>query len=265
MTQNVALIGYGAIAQEVLRTLQDSAEPTISQILVRQARVTEIQAAVGPSVQVIGGLHELSQSVDYVLECAGHEAVSAFGPEILEQGCDFGVISVGALAEQSVLEGLLEAARNGNSRLSVQPGAIGGIDALAAAGNTLEKVSYSSRKPPMSWAGSPAEDILDLQSVTEETAVYSGSARDAAIGFPKNANVVATVALAGIGFDKTEVTLIADPDAKGNTHQITASGPLFDFSFQTRGSALPSNPKTSALTALSAVRAIKTRAPGLVI
>lgn len=237
----------------------------IRQILVREGRKNEVQNALGSPAQAISRLDDLSPSIDFVLECAGHEAVSQFGSELLSQGCDLGVMSVGALADQAVFRALQSAAKVGNSRLSILPGAIGGIDALAAAGGALDNVSYSSRKPPLSWAGSPAETYHDLSAMSVETTVFSGNARQAAIDFPKNANVVATVALAGVGFEKTKVSLIADPNASGNTHQITARGPLFDFSYRTSGSALPSNPKTSALTALSAIRTLRMQAPGILV
>ena len=265
MPLNAALIGYGAIAQQVLRLTQ--ADPTIliRQILVRTTRVSEVQASVGPDIEVISEIEALSPSVDMVLECAGHDAVAGFGPEILEQGCDLGIVSVGILADEDLRTRLKTAAVNGHARLFILPGAIGGIDALAAAGPELQDVTYTSRKPPASWAGSPAEEDHDLAALSMETIVFSGNAREAAIRFPKNANVVATVALAGIGFERTKVTLIADPAATGNTHLITAGGPLFDLHYQTQGSALAANPKTSALTALSAVRALKHRTAGLVI
>ena len=265
MPRTVSLIGFGAIAQEVLKSLEDDETIRINQILVRDQRVDETQNTLGSNVEVISRIEDLAPETDFVLECAGHEAVRVFGPEVLLRGHDFGVISVGALASEETLGMLRNACSEGEARVSVLSGAIGGIDAIAAAGDALEYLSYTSRKPPLSWSGSPAEDTYDLSAITEETEVFSGNARDAAIGFPKNANVVATVALAGIGFEHTKVVLIADPNATGNTHQITARGPLFDFNYQTSGSALPANPKTSALTAFSAVRALRMQAPGLSI
>lgn len=59
--------------------------------------------------------------------------------------------------------------------------------------------------------------------------------------FPKNANVVATVALAGLGFDETKVRLFADSDTSRNTHRIQAQGPNVDFDFVTSAGPLPNN------------------------
>lgn len=265
MACNVALIGYGAIARKVIELLDGDAQVAVSQVLVRKERRDAVQSEAGPDITAISDPAEIAPGTDFVLECAGHEAVVRFAPAILRSGIDFGVISVGALAQQKVLDQLTEAARDGDARLTILPGAIGGIDALAAAGDALDKVVYSARKAPQSWKGSPAEDTHDLSQINAATVLYSGSARQAATDFPKNANVVATVALAGVGFERTTVSLIADPDATGNTHRIEASGGGYDLRFETSGAALPENPRTSALTALSVVRAIRARAPGLVI
>ena len=51
---------------------------------------------------------------------------------------------------------------------------------------------------------SPAELTNDLDKLTSEQVMFSGSAREAATQFPQNCNVGATIALAGIGFDKTQ-------------------------------------------------------------
>jgi aspartate dehydrogenase len=167
------------------------------------------------------------------------------------------VISVGALAEPALLESLKAAARDGNSRILLPAGAIGGIDAIAAmrAGG-LDAVRYRSRKPPAAWRGSAAENVADLDKMMGSTVLYRGTAGEAALLYPQNANVAAAVALAGLGFEKTEVELVADPQAPGNVHEIEVEGSAGRFAIQLQGKPSRTNPKTSALAALSVARAL---------
>ena len=115
---------------------------------------------------------------------------------------------------------------------------------------------YRSRKPPAAWRGSPAEKLVDLGALTRRTVLYRGTAGEAALLYPQNANVAAAVALAGLGFDATEVELVADPDAPGNVHEIEAEGAAGRFAIQLQGKPSRSNPKTSALAAMSVARAL---------
>jgi aspartate dehydrogenase len=109
---------------------------------------------------------------------------------------------------------------------------------------------------PAAWRGSPAEQVADLGSLTQRTVLYRGNAGEAALRFPQNANVAAALALAGLGFDATEVELVADPDAPGNVHEIEAEGAAGRFAIQLQGKPSRSNPKTSALAAMSVARAL---------
>jgi aspartate dehydrogenase len=142
----------------------------------------------------------------------------------------------------------------------VPSGALGAIDALAAASMLpLEEVIHRVIKPPSAWAGTPAEDMVQLNALTQAEIFLEGSARDAARQFPANANVAAITALAGVGLDRTWIQLSADPNATGNSHQLHAKGAFGTLDMIIENRALATNPKSSELTALTLVRMIENR------
>jgi aspartate dehydrogenase len=129
----------------------------------------------------------------------------------------------------------------------------------------LTSVRYRSRKPPLAWRGSVAERVADLGTLTKPTLLYKGTAGEAALLYPQNANVAAAVALAGLGFEATQVELVADPGAGGNIHEIEAEGAAGRFAIALQGKPSRSNPKTSALAALSVARALLNEQATIVI
>ncbi len=99
--------------------------------------------------------------------------------------------------------------------------------------------------------------MVDLDHVAEPTVFFTGTAREAATKFPANANVAATIALAGLGMDETMVELTVDPTINKNKHTIVAEGGFGQMTIELVGVPLPSNPKTSTLAALSVIRACR--------
>ncbi|MCY4395056.1 MAG: aspartate dehydrogenase [Rhodospirillaceae bacterium] len=261
---SIAIVGYGAIGRYTVGAMTGDAGCRIVAVIVRPARVAETQAALGPAIQVTDRIASLAESPGLIVEAAGHGALGEHGVPALRAGRRLLVVSVGALADWALLAELERAANEGGGTAEIAPGAIGGIDALAAARQGgLERVAYTSRKPPAAWKGTPGEALCDLDRLDAPFTLFEGPADEAARTYPKNANVAATVALAGAGFDKTEVRIVADPDAPGNVHEIEAIGAFGRMALRMEGKPLPDNPKTSSLTAFSVLRAIRNEAAAI--
>jgi aspartate dehydrogenase len=262
----IGLIGCGGMAQDVVAALRgaDAADGVrIVGALARPGRGDEARAKLC-GVDIVEALDDLiARKPALVAEVAGQAAVAEHADAVLRRGIDCLLISVGALADATLLARLKLAAREGNSRMLLPAGAVGGIDAMRFAG--LTSVRYRSRKPPLAWRGSPAERLVDLGKLAERTVLYKGTAGEAALLYPQNANVAAAVALAGLGFDATEVELVADPGASGNIHEIEAEGAAGRFAIQLQGKPSRMNPKTSALAAFSVARALLNEQATIVI
>ena len=257
---DVTMVGCGAIGHGVIAALGDDPDVRVTQVIVPAGEVAAVRAEF-PDLAVASSIDGLPAPVGLLLECAGHRAVVEQLLPALQRGIDCVLCSVGALAEPGLPGQLEAAARASGARVQLIAGAIGAIDAIAAARiGGLDSVVYTGRKPPHGWKGTPAEDAFDLDRMTAAGVLFEGSARDAARLFPKNANVAATVSLAGIGLDDTRVRLIADPAVSRNQHHVRVEGAFGEMEFHIAGRTLPSNPKTSALTVYSAVRALRNHA-----
>lgn len=253
------IIGYGTIARQALNALaRDLAQPLEAVVCLARAdgaaRAQDMLDSLGERLAsqrlVVGSLSELlSLRPDFVAEAAGHKALQDHGAPILAAGNDLLVTSAGALADDALRAGLDAAALQSGASYRICPGAVGGLDILAAARLAgLQDVLYTSRKPPKAWAGTPAERLVDLAGLKAAHVFYEGSAEAAARDYPQNANVAATIALLGAGFAATRVRLIADPAVSRNVHELSVRSSCADFDIRISGQPSPENPKTSLTT-----------------
>ncbi len=257
------MVGFGAIGRAVYQRVAGDARLHITHVVVRAERVAAVQLQLAPHTTAVDAV---PPGATLVLECAGHSALTAHVLPALARGVECAVLSVGALSQAGLPERLWRAAQLGRTQVHVLSGAVGGIDAIAAAQIAgLSSVRYTGRKPPQGWRGTPAEQVVDLETLAQPAIILEASARQAAALYPKNANVAATVSLAGLGLDATQVRLIADPTITENIHEIEASGAFGSIKIEMRGKPLPENPKTSMLTVLSALRFLHNRAASMTL
>lgn len=256
----VGLIGWGAIGQTITQTWPQAGlgQHRLAAVLLRPAQLAAARQAL-PAEVWVGTEAEafLAQPLHTVVEAAGQGAVRQLGQAVLGSGRHLMLLSVGALTDDALRQQLLATASAAGVRLLLPVGATAGLDGLMALRQAgLQRVVYTSTKPPAAWQGTPAEAAVDLATLTEATVVFAGNAREAAARFPKNANIAAAVALAGLGLDATEVRLVADPAALGNRGEIEAEGRGSRLHITVAGVASASNPKSSGITGLSVLSAL---------
>lgn len=246
----LGLIGYGAIAREIVSAFPGDAVRWVA--LLRKGSSPALPANVG----VVTRLDALIDArPTAVVEAAGQQAVAAYAPALVEAGIPTIIASVGALADPALAARLTAASRNSGARIVLPSGALGGLDYLRAIAALPDaRVRYTSRKPPAAWAAELAAAGLSVDSAA--ITLFEGTPTEAASRYPKNLNAAFAVALAA-GADKVTVRILADPMAAGNSHEIEAESSAGTASFHLVNAPSPDNPKTSALTALSLVSALR--------
>ncbi|MBN1540218.1 MAG: aspartate dehydrogenase [Candidatus Thermoplasmatota archaeon] len=213
-------------------------------------------------------LELLIDASDLVIEAASHTAVIDIVPKVVERGKDVMILSVGALVDDDLWNRIRDLARENCSRVYIPSGAVSGIDGIISASMAdVDCVTLTVRKPPKGLSLPPELHHLseDLRDPKEPIVLFEGNARDAVRLFPKNVNVAATVSLAGIGFDRTKVKIIADPNVQRNVQRIDMRGRFGEMQVQMENHPSTSNPRTSYMAPLSAISVIRKIVSGISI
>jgi aspartate dehydrogenase len=250
----VGLIGLGAIGNGVVRIASEHHPDAIVFVGALVRDTTRRRPGGGPDV--VGSIGELlAREPEVVVEAAGHEALRANGAAVLGAGVDLIVLAAGALADLALLEELVAAARSGGARLRIPSGAIAGLDAIrAAAVGGIDRVTHTTRKPANTLL--PPDVANSLAGPRE---LYRGSARSGVLRFPESVNVAAAVSLAGIGLDRTELRVVADPTVERNRHEVVVDGAFGRLEVRIENIPSDENPRTGRIVAMSVVRALLDR------
>lgn len=256
----VALAGFGNVGQEVARRLSAGAIPAarLTAISARDLDRARANSAGLDPLPLVVPVAELPEHADAIVECATADAMPEIARVALGAGKVLVPVSVGGLvAHPEVLD---LAGRNGG-RIRVATGALPGLDAIrTAAEGEILKVSLTSLIRPESLAHETYVQQRGFDLTTPPAAallVFQGSAREAALAFPRHFNVAVTVSLAGIGLDRTQVTLFADPEIAGTVHRIEVEGEAIQLTLESRNRPSPTNPRTSRAVAPSILAALR--------
>lgn len=248
----VAIAGLGAIGRALATRLAAGQVPGVSLVAVSARnldKASAFAATLAHPVRVLP-IELLEPEADLVIECAPAAVLGDIIGPFLRARKQAMVLSVGALLSRT---DLIDLARETGGSIIVPTGALIGLDAmLAAAEGTIHSVRMQTRKPPGGLAGAPhlIEHNISIEGLTEPKRVFTGTAREAARGFPANLNVAVALALAGVGPDKTVLEIWADPTVERNTHTITVDSDSARFTMTIEN--IPSeNPKTGRIVAQS--------------
>ncbi len=262
----VGIIGCGAIGSVIVKATREEKFAEVVALFDKNIEKAR-RLAKGEFGEFIAESFEefIGIEMDVVVEAASQQAVKLYAERVLEKA-NLMIMSVGALVDSELLERIERAAEKYGRKVYLPSGAVAGLDALKSV-KSAEEVVLTTRKNPISLKGAPFFEIegINPDEISEETLLFEGSARQAVKLFPQNVNVAAAVSLAGIGFDKTRVRIIADPELKTNIHEVRARGAFGEIVATTNNVPSPQNPKTSYLAALSAVRTLKNIGQRIVI
>lgn len=253
----VAVAGLGAIGRMLARKL-NAGMPGLKLACAAAGDRAKAQAFLDAEKIAcpIVPLGEFPGHADIAVECAPAAIIEDICRPMLEAGKSVIVLSCGALLPRPQL---MELAKAKGGRIIVPTGALLGLDAVvAAAEGNITSVRMTTRKPPAGLKGAPylQQHGISVDGLTEAKRVFSGSARDAAAGFPANVNVAAALSLAGIGPDRTQIDIWADPAVTRNCHDIEVEADSARFRMSIEN--VPSdNPKTGRIVALSVLAALR--------
>ena len=258
METKIGIAGLGAIGGAVAKALTEGIQGYTLHA------VSELDETHGFGVPTVS-FDELAQQCDLIIEALPPAAVPALCKPVLENGKDLILISSSALL---MFPDILAQHKTSDSRIIVPSGALSGMDGVRALAQLgINSAKIATTKPPRGYKGAPyiKEQNIDLDNIKEKTCLFTGNALQAAQAFPANVNVAATLSFAGIGAEKTRVEIWADPEIRGNAHEITVESDYSRIFSHIENMPDPKNPKTSVLAAQSILAILKNMKEPLVV
>lgn len=240
--KKVGLIGFGTIGKYIYDNLKKDGVEFV--FIYKKTKIEEGNCA-GLVVTSEKEVEEkCKQGVDLVIEAATSQAVTALAPVVLKYA-DMAVFSSTAFADENFLKSIQELCQKNGHRLYIPHGAVLGYDGIVDGQKVLQEVTITTTKSPKSLG----------RTDTTKTVVFEGATREACKLYPRNVNVHAGAALAGLGFDRTTSRIVSDPQAPGNMHTIEIKADGCQFKIEVL--SVSTGGVTGAYTPVSAYSSVK--------
>lgn len=219
-TTRVGLIGYGLIGRAVRDMIEADPSNGIEVVFIHDAFPKALEGLGDLALPDLSKFDE--RKADLVVEMAHTDVTKKWATTILAK-TNYMFISVTALADESLEKAILATCMEHGTRAYVPHGGVVGMDALLENRDVWTSVNIVMKKSPMNV--DCAAIGLDPAEIKEETVLYDGPTRGICPKFPRNVNTHASIAYAGIGFDRTHSTLIVNPNWTEAIVEIHATGP----------------------------------------
>ncbi len=248
--KKVGVAGIGAIGATVCAALKEG---------IRGYELTAISDVIDNKKWNVPNIsfEEMAQKCDLIIECLPPQIVPMLAEPVLKANKDLFIISSCALL---MFPQILKWHDLSTGRIIVPSGALIGLDGVNGLREMgIQSAKIVSTKPPMGFSTAPHVDKngIDLAAIKVPTLLFSGNALEAAKGFPANVNVAATLSLAGIGAEATQVEVWADPHTEFNSHEIIVESAFSRINAKVQNRPDPANPKTSVLAARSIIATLR--------
>ena len=256
------MLGCGAIGTQIALAIDSGKIPaTLTHVYddSKDASASLVEKLKNKPI-IVENPHLLSSNpIDIIVEAASQDAVKDTALSVLQNKCDLMIMSVGALLDESIYDILSDACKDFKKTIYLPSGAIAGLDGIKSIKDELESLSITTTKHPRSLKGAKffENSKINLDEINSITTIFEGTAKEAVSLFPANINVAALLSLTGIGSEKTNVKIVADPNTDKNTHHIVAVGTFGKMTFTIENFPDANNPKTSRLAILSAIETLR--------
>lgn len=240
MGNQVGVIGCGSIGRFVAQSLIDDPDLDLGFILE-----PDQERRKGFEGYIMASIDELEEhSADLVVEAARANVVKEILPKVISLA-DILILSVAVFSDEEFLKKAERLCQRYKRHIYIPHASITGLDGIRDAREIIERVVITTKKSSSSLGrNDPVKKI-----------VLDGSVDSASLAFPKNVNFHAAIALAGLGFHKTQSRVISDPDVSQNEHTIEISGLTFHHIIQLSSEQV--GPSCGAYVPISAYNSIR--------